>query len=181
MSTATIASPAIEDQRAILRDGTRIAFRLATPADRDALLRGFEKLSLRSRYFRFFQAAKTLPPRLLDILTAVDSTDRVAVIAYLESAPEDLVGVVRFTRLDDSTTADVALTVIDEWHGKGVATATYDVAERYAAEQGIQKFSASVLSENTAMRQFFVKRGATVSRDQYDRTVLDFTLDLATR
>lgn len=165
--------------QATLADGTPIGFRLARPQDREALIEGYAKLSQRSRYLRFFTASKQLSPALIQSLTTVDTTDRVAVIAHRVADDQSPIGVVRWIRSADRPhEADVALTVIDDWQGRGVAALAWQVAVDWAQRQEVDTFTASVLSENRRMRQFFSRRGAQTSRDPSDPTVLSVRVPL---
>lgn len=153
--------------------------RFGRPGDRDAIDRGFERLSERSRYLRFFSPIRQLTPAILDNLASVDQTDRVAVVACPIDAPDELVGVVRYFRNPDvPNEADVALTVLDDYQGLGLASAMYDVCADVAAMRGISVFSADVLAENTAMIEFFRKRDAKIKRDPHDASVLQVRLPL---
>lgn len=162
-----------------LADGRRVALRFGRPGDRGAIVRGFERLSPRSRYLRFFSPMRQIPPGLLDRLADVDRTDRVAVIAYLVDEPDELVGVVRYFRDPASPTeADVALTVLDDYQGQGLAGAMYDACVDVARSRGIECFTASVLAENGPMIGFFRNRGAEIRRDPRDPCELAVRLPL---
>ena len=66
----------------------------------------------------------------LRYLTEVDHDDHEALIAF-DAATGDGVGVARFVRLeDDPTSAEAAITVIDEWQGRGLGTALCPAARR---------------------------------------------------
>lgn len=47
--------------------------------------------------------------------------------------------------------ADLAITVADEWHGRGVATGLLRLLCRRAAEVGIAHFTADMLADNRAV------------------------------
>ena len=137
-----------------LEDGKRVRIRRAWPSDRDELIEGFEQLSPRSRYLRFFSATPKLTDRLLRQLTSIDGDRHVALVA------EDLgasgktrgLGVARFIRhSEDPTTAELALTVIDEIQGHGLGRALLDHLVVEASRHGVSRFIAVVLPENRAM------------------------------
>jgi RimJ/RimL family protein N-acetyltransferase len=131
-----------------LSDGTRIGIRPISPDDRDALAAGFERLSPESRYRRFFTPVAALSARQLDYLTQVDHRDHEALVAVHESTGEGI-GVARFIRID-ADTAEPAVVVADEWQRRGVAGQLLDALAQRAREEGIQRFIAPVLAENTA-------------------------------
>lgn len=154
--------------------------RYGRAGDRAALDRGFAELSERSRYLRFFSPIRQLPPDLLDRLSNVDRTNRVAVVAFPLDDPDHLVGVVRFFRdIDQPSEAEVSLTVLDDYQGVGLASAMYDSCVSIALEQGINVFTGYVLAENQPMLRFFRKRDAQISRDPDDASVLRVRLDLS--
>ena len=122
---------------------------------------------------------REIPPGLLDRLVDVNRTDRVAVIAYLVDEPDELVGVVRYFRdADCPTEADVALTVLDDYQGQGLAGAMYDACVDVARSRGIESFTACVLAENAPMIGFFRKRGADIRRNMRDPSELAVRLPL---
>src|SRR5680860_710762 len=55
-----------------LEDGTTLVIRPIRPEDKPLLLDGFNRLSERSRYFRFFTKLPTLSDNQLHYLTEVD-------------------------------------------------------------------------------------------------------------
>lgn len=170
MASATAGLGAVPDLgTATLNDGQTIGLRFATPADRGAILRGFEKLSPQSRYFRFFSRMNELPTSVVDRLADVDTVDRVAVVAYLFNDPTELIGVARYARLPETPTeADVALTVLDAHQELGVARAMYGACASIAIANGVETFTADVLSENRPMIRFFSRRGGQIGRDPRD-------------
>jgi acetyltransferase len=105
-----------------LRDGTPVRFRTLVAEDRDLLLAGFAALSGRSRRSRFLRGVsdaqfERMLPALLD---TVDQQSHVALLLYAEGRP---IGVGRLRRFAcDPSVADLAVTVADDWHGRGAGT-----------------------------------------------------------
>jgi RimJ/RimL family protein N-acetyltransferase len=128
------------------------------PDDREAIVNAFEHLSEQSRYQRFMTAIDELSPSQLDYLTDVDHHDHEALAAF---DPEDGagVGVARFVRLDDGTTAEAAVTVIDEWQGRGLGTALCNLLAERAREEGIERFNALLLAGNDQMHDVLAALG----------------------
>lgn len=132
----------------LLRDGSRIRVRPGRPSDRDRLLRGFARLSPESRYRRFLAATPQLSDETVRYLTEIDHHDHEAIAAFDEETGEG-VGVARYVRREDRPeVAEVAVTVIDDWQGKGVATLLLEVLAGRARAEGVTRFSAIVLSSN---------------------------------
>jgi RimJ/RimL family protein N-acetyltransferase len=159
-----------------LADGSHVSARPITPADRDALADGFARLSARSRYLRFLGPKNSLSPRELTYLTEVDHVSHEAVVAIDDAGR--LVGVARYAVWHDSDDmADVAVTVVDDWHGRGLGTALITDVVRRARANGIKRLTGSTLWENAAAAALMRRLGfrAVGSSDG----AVDFRLDLA--
>ena len=136
------------------RDGTKLLMRPIEPGDKEALASGFEHMSPESRYRRFFAPINRLSRMDLRYLTEVDHHNHEAIIAFDPDSGET-VGVARFVRSPEPTLAEVAVTVIDEWQGRGVATAILEQLVERAHEEGIEAFVAIILEENDAAIELF--------------------------
>ncbi len=130
------------------------------PEDREAIATAFERLSEQSRYQRFMTAVDELSPSQLEYLTDVDHHDHEALIAFDPESGEG-VGVARFVRLEDgtTTTAEAAVTVIDDWQGRGLGVALCNLLADRAREEGIKKFTALLLAGNEQMHDVLASLG----------------------
>jgi GNAT superfamily N-acetyltransferase len=165
-----------------LRDGTPALLRPVGPADRDLIVQGFERLSPESRYRRFFAPLRALPEHMLDYLTVIDYVDHFAWGAMVRGEGGDWVGagISRYVRLpDDPVAADAALTVVDDWQGRGLGRVLLDALVLEALENGITRFEGEVLVENRPMQELLRRTGARF-RPEGDG-VLRFSIDLPAR
>ena len=137
-----------------IRDGTRLAIRPIEPGDKAAIAEGFDRLSPESRYRRFFAPLDHLTQSDLRYLTEVDHENHEALIAF-DPEGDRPVGVARFVRSSDPSVAEVAVTVIDDWQGRGVATALLEQLVQRAREVGIERFLALILADNDAAIELF--------------------------
>ena len=134
-----------------LRDGSRVRIRQGHRSDRELLLRGFERLSPESRYRRFLVPRAELSDEMVRYLTEIDHHDHEAMIALEEETGEGI-GVARFVRSRDRpAVAELAVTVIDDWQGRGVGTLLVEVLSARARAEGINTFSALMLARNEEM------------------------------
>ena len=133
-----------------LRDGSRVRLRPGRSTDRDLLISGFQRLSPESRYRRFLTATPELTPDMVRYLTDIDHHGHEAIIAIDETG--EGLGVARYVRdpaRPDS--AEVAVTVIDDWQGRGLGTLLLETLSARARLEGIRSFTALMLATNETM------------------------------
>jgi GNAT superfamily N-acetyltransferase len=134
----------------------------------------YASLSDDSRYLRFFspataEAAARIGPRL-----ELDQRH----FGLVAEVGDRIVGVADYYRtLDD--VAEVAFTVRDDQHGRGIGTLLLDHLAEIAVAKGIRCFVAQVLSKNDAMRAVFEDAGFEVSWSRADLGTIEVSLDLA--
>src|SRR5271166_6358197 len=137
-----------------LRDNSHLTVRPIRPQDAEALRAGFERLSEESRYRRFLSPMSHLSEPTLRYLTEVDHRDHEALVAV--GADGTLVGVARSVRSrDDPQVAEAAVTVADDWQGRGMGTALLGILADRARSEGISRFTALMLAENRDMLDLF--------------------------
>ena len=154
-----------------LRDGSRVLVRPVRPDDRELLLDGFERLGPESRYQRFLAPMAALTEEDITYLTEVDHHDHEA-LAAIDEESGDGVGVARFIRCADrSDTAEAAVTVIDDWQGRGVGTALLDLLAARARTEGVVRFTALLLAENRDMLEVLEAIGPLHVVDRQSGTI----------
>lgn len=155
MSPQTSTAPSTSELAAlgapvVLRDGSSVRIRQGCPEDRDLLVRGFERLSPESRYRRFLMPMVALSEEQIRQLTDVDHHDHEAIVALDEHG--EGIGVARYVRDPDRPdVAELAVTVIDDWQGRGLGTLLLEVITARAREEGIGTFTALMLATNEDM------------------------------
>ncbi len=150
-------------RRTTLRDGTPVLIRPIRPSDRDRLTEGLRRLSPDSRYLRFHAEVDELSEAQLDYLTRVDHYDHEALVALDADRPDvPGVGVARYIREPDQhEVAEAAITVADEYHGRGAGTLLLGALAARARACGVEVFRNYVLGTNQAMLDVFDNLGAT--------------------
>ena len=134
------------ERRLRLLDGTDLEVRPIRPDDAGELRAAFERLGRESRYTRFLAPVGRLTDRQLRYLTDVDHHDHEALVASVGGMG---VGVARFVRLpDDERAAEFAVTVADDWQGRGVGTALLTLLADRAREEGVDRFRGLMLARN---------------------------------
>lgn len=136
---------------AVMRDGSRVLLRPIESGDAALLLAGFERLSPESRYRRFLAPTARLTGTQVAYLTQVDHRDHEAIIAIAAETGEGI-GVARYVRLANRPdVAEAAVTVVDDWQGRGLATALLSALIARAREEDIDRFAFLVLAKNDEM------------------------------
>lgn len=142
-----------------LRDGSRVLLRQGGRSDRDLLRRGFERLSPESRHRRFLAPMPELGEDMVRSLTEIDHHDHEAIIGLDEKTGDGL-GVARYVRSNERPdTAEVAVTVIDDWQGRGLGTLLLEVLSARARAEGIRSFTALMLATNKEMMELLRRLG----------------------
>lgn len=148
-----------------LRDGTPVLIRPIQPTDKHFLEVGMEHLSPEARYFRFFRAISKLSPDFLRHFTEIDHVNHEAIGALCINETEPM-GVARYIRKSDQdTTAEVAVTVLDSYQGKGLGTMLLAILAHLAVKNGVQEFYAAVLTSNLRMLGLFNELGGRVTSE----------------
>jgi GNAT superfamily N-acetyltransferase len=140
-------------------------------SDRELLVHGLYRLSPGSSYRRFLSASPVFTSEMLRELTDVDHRDAEAMLALDEGGSEGL-GIARYVRdAERSDVAEVALTVIDDWQGRGLGTLLLRVISGRARDEGIKTFTARMLTENRRMRHLLERLGPVRVIDEARGTV----------
>lgn len=154
-----------------LRNGGQALVRPVTRSDKLILEEGFKHLSADSKYNRFLSPIKSLNSRQLAYFTEIDQVNHVAWGIGIPQGEEILgIAIGRYVRLpDEPNTAEFALTVIDQFQGKGLGTFLLALLYRLAQHQGdIHILRGVIGTENDKMLKWMGLLGASLYRsDSY--------------
>ena len=110
--------------------------------------------------------------------TTITAKDSVA--ATEQEGASRIVGHVCLEPARDGS-AEIALAVADELQGRGIGRALVDASVGWAHEAGIDRFSATMLSDNVAIRRLLTGLGipARIRSDDFgvDAVTLDLSAD----
>lgn len=139
-----------------LRDGSAVLIRPVRPEDAGLLEDGFAEL-------RCF--------------TDVDHRDHEA-LGALDHARGGGVGIARYVRdREDPHAAEIAVTVIDGWQGRGLGTELLARLSERACQEGIRRFTAAVAADNAAMTGLLRNLGADLVGREFG--TLEYEMALA--
>ncbi len=154
-----------------LRDGSEVELRPLEGDDRQRLVRLFYRLSPESIHHRFLSPLHDPSDVGLDRLVDIDHREREALAAVVG---DEVVGVARYSRNAQTSTADVAVLVEDGWQRKGLAVVLIERLRELARSRGIETFTATILSENRPAIRMVRKvfPGAVLTLDGPELTAL---------
>jgi RimJ/RimL family protein N-acetyltransferase len=159
-----------------LRDGSRVLIRQVHSADAPLLADGFARLSATSRWMRFLTAKKELSPAELSYFTDLDHHDHEA-LGALDHGDGRGVGIARYIRhADDPYAADIAVTIADDWQGRGLGTELLAQLSDRGRQEGIHRFTALVAAENVAVAGLL--RNACASLVRRESGTLEYEITL---
>ncbi|HTZ40932.1 MAG TPA: GNAT family N-acetyltransferase [Syntrophales bacterium] len=144
-----------------LKDQRPVTIRAVRPGDKGLIMEALRGLSADSIYFRLFASKKEFTDADLKEITEVDFLNVVALVALLEQNGHDrIVGEGRYIRSGEAGTikkAEVALLVVDAFHGLGIATLLLKHLIAIGRKAGITHFEAEVLPSNQTMLNILVR------------------------
>jgi RimJ/RimL family protein N-acetyltransferase len=164
-----------------LPDGALILIRPIRADDKRMLEDGLRHLSDESVQRRFLTIKRSFSRSELRYLTEVNGRDHVALVAeFPGDSVRRLIAVARFVRLaDDPTSAEVAITVADDWQRRGVGTQLAELLTEEARHNGIRRFTATMASDNIAAHRLMRRMSTSLEGRHAGHGVSEMVLDLA--
>jgi RimJ/RimL family protein N-acetyltransferase len=162
-------SGSLEEERHTLTDGTPVVVRPIRPDDAPLLSEALRELSPASQYQRFLTVKDRLSDTELDYLTHCDQVEHVAYgvgVVDPDCAPPRPIAVARCIReTPGADLAEVAITVADDWQGRGAGTLLFQALARRASTVGIRRWRALLLAANLPARRLLDRVGELESSE----------------
>ena len=159
-----------------VRDGTHLLLRPVLPGDDERTVHGHIQFSSETLYRRFM-TARLPSPALMHYLAEVDYVDH---FVWVVTDGSDPVADARFVRDEaDPTIAEIAFTVADAYQGRGIGSFLICALSIAARVDGVERFSARMLSDNLPMRTIMDRYGAVWQRE--DVGVITTVIDVPRR
>jgi RimJ/RimL family protein N-acetyltransferase len=133
-----------------------------SPNDARGLRENYRHLSPEARYSRFLSGVSDLSDEMLRrLVDDVDGVNHVALVlvVFPEDGPDRAVGIGRIVRMrDQPSAADVAVTVDDEWRGRGVGSALVDelIVQR---PKGVEQLITRIAADNKPSLALLARAG----------------------
>jgi GNAT superfamily N-acetyltransferase len=159
----------------IVANGSTLRLRPIRSGDADKLVEFHALLSFDSIYRRYFSLHPVLSANEVKHFTQVDYVNRLALVVEDGS---QLVAVGRYDRYPESTTAEVAFVVRDDYQHLGLGHRLLETLAAAAWERGITGFRAETMSSNHDMMSVFRHSGFPVATtSEYNEISVRFSID----
>jgi GNAT superfamily N-acetyltransferase len=155
---------------------SEITIRAVRPDDGERLVKAFRGLDRGSVYLRFFSYKKELEDEELRRVTECDGVSEAVLVATVGSGDREIiVGLGEYVR--SGAAADIAFAVEEDFQGRGIASRLLQQLVDIARANGIVRFEADVLAENTPMLAVLRNSGLRM-RTSHGQGVVHATLFL---
>ena len=144
-----------------LNDGSHVLIRPLRPQDREREKAFIENLSPATRHQRFLGEIKEVGEQLLNQLMDVGTPQRVAYVALVHDNGElREVGISRYAQVDEQPShCEFAVTIADEWQGKGLGALLMQHLIDEARNNGFQQMYSVDSAANYSMRRLAKQLG----------------------
>ncbi|MFP4207723.1 MAG: GNAT family N-acetyltransferase [Wenzhouxiangella sp.] len=165
--------PAHLVHRVQMPEGVNLTIRPIRPEDAEIEREFVRNLSPQSRYFRFMQAVSELTQAMLVRFTQIDYDREMALIAVREDdeGGETQVAVARYTVNPDKDSCDFALTVADDWQGRGIGSRLMRELMDVARSRGLDVIEGEVLGDNHNMLSLMERLDFGITTDPQDSSL----------
>ena len=169
----------MEREHVTLKSGRRVLIRPISPDDGPRLRAAYDRLSTESKYRRFLTPKPHLSSAETRYLVQIDGRDHVALVATPVDAPDFILAVARFVRLDeDPAQAEFAIVVGDPFQQEGLGTALMERLRTAATAGGITSFKATMLAENLPAHHLVRGFATTPAAERHLGSIDEIEVDL---
>jgi GNAT superfamily N-acetyltransferase len=160
-------APERDDRILLLRDGSEVRMRSATPADAPLVAALHARCSPAARRARFLSPSPRLEPDGLDLLLGGDDGEAVLAVTVDGGSA---VGVATLGP-DGPSAARFGVLVEDAWHGRGVGTSLLRRMADMAAERGLAELTGVARTDDLGVTRLLRRAGLRPSAEITDGEV----------
>jgi len=162
-----------------LASGPLVRFRHACPADEPLLAAAINSASRETLLHRFFSPIRSVAPDQLHRMLVFDASRETCIVGLTEgNAAPRLVCGARYVKLPKPRTAEIALTVHDDFQHCGLGTFLLRLLAQLAQAEDLEWFEAEVLSTNRKMLSLFRKLSRGQAAGQWTGDVYHLRLPI---
>ena len=149
-----------------------ITIRPIKPEDAELEVDFVRKLSPETKFLRFMNTMRELPPAMVARLTQIDYDREMAFVATIEENDAEVeIGVARYAVNPDGESCEFAIVVAEDWQHRGLARRLMGVLIETARNRGLHSMAGIFLSNNDRMLKFVQSLGFVLSNDPEDNTI----------
>ena len=164
-----------------LANGNTYTIRPIRWSDGEHLKKLLASLSEESRFMRFLANIKEYTPKQLARLIQIDYHRDMALAATVDHGDdEDVIGVARYMLLPNTTSAEFAIVVRDDYQGQGIGAKLMNALLDVAREQQLKVIEGLVLAKNSHMLSLMQRLGFSIEADPDDQTLRRVVIHLDT-
>lgn len=162
-----------------LADGTGVGLRPIRPEDEPAMIAFHQSLSEESVYMRYFHTINLSRRVAHERLRRICFIDYDREMALIAERGGEILGVGRLSRVHSRPQeAEYSLLVADPYQGKGLGTLLLEKLVEVARQEGIDRITAEMISDNRPVQEISRRIGFTLSRDREEPTVMHAQMNL---
>lgn len=148
------------------------------PNNKDQISRSLRDLSAESIRNRFLGSKKEFSPAELEYLSNLDGTSHYAIGIEEREKPFRGIAIARMVRsASESSEAEIAITIIDEYQGIGLGTLLIRIMVLAAAERSISRLCFTFLPQNEGIIKLINKIGS-VTKASKSMDYVEYSIDL---
>lgn len=153
------------------RTGLRFAIRSATPADTQAVIAFFARVSDEDRRFRFLSSVQNLSLAQTSIITDFTPQRRETFLAFLPGS-DAIIAAATLAADTQGNAAEVAISIDADYKGRGIGWTLLDHVSDQARQWGVRTLRSIENRENHAAISLEREMGFSVSAIEDDPTLL---------
>ena len=160
-----------------LRDGSHVLIRPVRKQDAASERAFIQALSPQAHRYRFLGQVSHPSDELIERLTDIDYKHEIAFAAVVHDDSWDkLVAVGRYSANAGETSCECAVTVLDDWQGKGLGTIMLTRLIEVARSRGIKRMWSVDSSDNAAMADLARYMGFQCKQDPENSSQVIYSL-----
>ncbi len=163
-----------------LASGLLVRFRQVRPEDEPLVSEAIRTASRETLLHRFFSPIRSVARDQLREMLDIDPAKQTCIVGLI-ATPDNprLICGARYVRLPQPQTAEIALTVHDDFQHQGLGTFLLQLLARVATADGIRWFEAYVMNSNQKMLGLFAKLAPNLVRARYPGDIAHLTMETA--
>ncbi|MBU2645262.1 GNAT family N-acetyltransferase [bacterium] len=164
--------PSEISQKWISRNSIEVRFRAIKLSDEERMRRFFYRFSEEDILFRYFTPIRSMPHWRVKEYVNVDHRKTLSIVGLIGDPGEGkIIAEGRYAVIGNSQTAEIALMVDQEYQRQGIATQLFKMLIQSANQRDVGKFSANVMTANSAVKRVFEKSGILYKTTMEDQTI----------